>query len=77
VEKKERIEREIIEIFQSETGEPGEAERTFAELGLDSLDTLSLFRRVEEKYGVKVVDGNRNVPRSIAQLAHYISERAI
>lgn len=46
-------------------------------LGLDSLDALQLAMSIEEKFGVRIPEGDEARPifRSVASLADYVSAR--
>lgn len=52
-----------------------DTESTFAAQGIDSLDEMSIFLCIEEKYGFKIPDDDIENINSITELADYVIAR--
>lgn len=79
------LKREIKELIVSELNLEGRDPATIEDdaplfgegLGLDSLDALQLAMSVEEKYGVRIPEGEeaRSIFASVSALAKHVAEK--
>ena len=67
-----------MEFVTEELGlEPEEAERTFFELAIDSLEFISLIKAVQERYGVEISDDDAQRFERARDIADHLSARTL
>lgn len=64
----------VIAVVNEETGKSASETSTFEELGLDSLDFVSLMLAVENKLGVRIPEEKYPTIESVADLSRVIAE---
>ncbi len=64
----------VADIRQAEFA-PGESERSFRELDIDSLEVANILLAVEEQYAIKIPDADVDALTSVAALARYVEAR--